>query len=343
MLVIYSDEHRRQHGRAELSGGRLVPCYEKPERADIILERVRHVGLGPVVGPEDFGTIPIERVHTPDLIAFLRTAWDEWSAENGDIDALPLTWLAPGMRRVLPATIDGKLSYYAFDAGTPITRGTFAAATAAVQVALSASARVAGGERACFGLCRPPGHHAGSSFYGGYCFFNNAAVAAQWLCDQGAGRVAVLDVDYHHGNGTQEIFYARGDVLFVSIHADPRQEYPFFAGHADETGAGPGQGANCNLPLPWGTDWSAYRPALEAALARIRAFSPDFLIVSFGADTFEHDPISQFRLTHDDYVRMGERVGALGLRTVVVMEGGYAVDALGVNTANFLAGLDSAC
>ena len=341
MIVIYSEEHRQQHGRAELSDGRLVPCFEKPERADIILERLREVGMGPVEAPERFGMAAIERVHTPDFVAFLRTAWDEWSAENGDIDALPLTWLAPGMRRILPTTIDGKLSYYGFDAGTPITRGTWAAATSAVDVALTAAARVAGGERVGFGLCRPPGHHAGSSSYGGYCFLNNAAIAAQWLRDQGAGRVAVLDVDYHHGNGTQEIFYRRGDVLFISIHADPRQEYPFFAGHADETGEGAGAGATCNLPLHRGADWDVYAKALAAAVARIRAFSPDALIVSFGADTFEHDPISQFCLTREDYVRMGEMIGRLGLHTVALMEGGYAVEALGVNTANFLAGLQS--
>jgi acetoin utilization deacetylase AcuC-like enzyme len=151
--------------------------------------------------------------------------------------------------------------------------------------------------------------------------------------------VAVLDVDYHHGNGTQEIFYRRGDVLTVSLHADPRHDFPFFLGHADETGEGDGEGANLNLPLPRGTAWDTYRTALDTALARVRDFAPDVLVVSFGADTFEKDPISKFRLVHDDYVRMGEAIGRLGLPTVVLMEGGYAVAELGINVANFLSGI----
>jgi acetoin utilization deacetylase AcuC-like enzyme len=339
MLTVYSEDHRRQHGRAELTGGALVPCFEKPERADIILDRVRAAGLGDIVAPDRFGVEPILRVHAPDYVDFLRTAWDEWTRVGRSHDALPLVWLAPGMRRILPDTIDGRLSYYSFDAGTPITEGTWVAVTGAVDVALSAAARVQAGARAVFGLCRPPGHHAGSSFYGGYCFLNNAAVAAQWLRDRGAGRVAVLDVDYHHGNGTQEIFYRRGDVLTVSLHADPRHDFPFFLGHADETGEGDGEGANLNLPLPRGTAWDTYRTALDTALARVRDFAPDVLVVSFGADTFEKDPISKFRLVHDDYVRMGEAIGRLGLPTVVLMEGGYAVAELGINVANFLSGI----
>ncbi|ACY15614.1 histone deacetylase family protein [Haliangium ochraceum] len=339
MLTIYSEDHHQQEGRAELSGGKLVPCYESPARADAIADRVRSLGLGPFEPPQDFDAAAIERVHDAEFVAFLRSAWSAWTAENGDVDALPLTWMAPGMRRVLPQTITGKLSYYGFDAGTPITAGTWAAARGAAEVALSAAARVHAGAGHAFALCRPPGHHAGSDFYGGYCFLNNAAIAAQWLRDQGAERVAVLDVDYHHGNGTQEIFYRRDDVLFVSLHADPRSAYPFFAGHADETGADAGAGCNLNLPLPLGCDWSLYADALDTALARVRAFSPDVLVVSFGADTYERDPISQFRLTSGDFVRMGDRIGALARPTVVVMEGGYAVYALGVNTGNFLTGL----
>ncbi|HSK42086.1 MAG TPA: histone deacetylase family protein, partial [Arenibaculum sp.] len=275
MLIVYSEEHRQQDGRAELTGGKLVPCFEKPERADIVLDRVRAAGLGEVVAPDRFGKDPLLRVHAPDFVDFLETAWTSWTADGRSHDALPLTWLAPGMRRIRPTTIDGLISYYSFDAGTPITDGTWAAATASADVALSAAARITAGDRVSFGLCRPPGHHAGSSFYGGYCFLNNAAVAAQWLRDRGAGRVAVLDVDYHHGNGTQEIFYGRGDVLFVSIHADTRQEYPFFLGHADETGEGAGEGANLNLPLAWGSGWDAYEAALAAATARIRSCAPD--------------------------------------------------------------------
>ena len=195
------------------------------------------------------------------------------------------------------------------------------------------------GERAAFALCRPPGHHAGADYLGGYCYLNNAAIAAQAAIDAGRKRVAILDVDYHHGNGTQDIFYARGDVLFVSIHADPRMDYPYFWGHADETGEGEGEGATLNLPLPRGTDLAAYLPALDAALARIAAFAPDLLVISYGADTFAGDPISHFRLRNRRLCR-SRRAGspALGLPTLIVMEGGYAVDALGANVAAFLSG-----
>ncbi|MFO1062110.1 MAG: histone deacetylase family protein [Dongiaceae bacterium] len=342
MKTIYSDDHRLQDGKSELIDGKLLPCFEMPRRADMIRARVEATGLGPILPPEKFGLAPLLRVHSRNFVEFLRTAWDQWVVQHGDYDALPLNWRAPGMRRVEPEVIDGKLSYYSFDAGTPITAGTWKAITAAADVALTGRRLVSDGERAVFSLCRPPGHHAGSDFYGGYCFLNNAAIAAQSFRDHGAERVAVLDVDYHHGNGTQEIFYSRGDVLFASIHADPRQEYPFFLGFADETGEGKGEGCNLNLPLRWGSDWSQYGPALDVALSRIERFGADVLVVSLGVDTFEHDPISKFKLTHDDYLAIGRRIAGLGLPTLFVMEGGYAVEALGVNAVNVLAGFEGA-
>jgi acetoin utilization deacetylase AcuC-like enzyme len=342
MKTVYSEDHRLQDGQSELIDGKLLPCFEMPRRAEIVLARVREQKLGPVLPPRDFGRDPILRTHKADFVDFLATAWERWVTAHGAYDALPLSWRAPGMRRLRPTSIDGQLGHYSFDAGTPITAGTWRAVTAAANVALTGQALVASGEPVAFALCRPPGHHAGSDFYGGYCFLNNAAIAAQAFRDGGAGKVAVLDVDYHHGNGTQEIFYSRGDVLFASIHADPRQEYPFFLGHADETGEGGGEGCNLNLPLPWGTDWSGYRPALDQALAAIRRFGAQALVVSLGVDTFEHDPISQFKLVHDDYARLGALIAGAGLPTLFVMEGGYAVDALGVNAVNVLTGFEGA-
>src|SRR5689334_20064760 len=316
MITIFSEDHRLQDGKAELIDGKLVPCFEMPKRAEIVHARVKEVGLGPIEAPRHFGRAPIVRVHKPDFVAFLESAYDEWKSEHGDYDALPLNWLAPRMRRKLPERIDGKLGYYSFDAGTPITAGTWRAITSSANVALTGQALVAAGDRVAFALCRPPGHHAGTDFYGGYCFLNNAAIAAQAFRDGGAGKVAVLGVDYHHGNGTQEIFWRRGDVLFASIHADPRQEYPFFLGHADETGEGDGDGTTLNLPLPWGSAWRDYEPALDQALAAIRRFGADALVVSLGVDTFEQDPISQFKLVHDDYLRMGEMIAGAGLPTL---------------------------
>jgi acetoin utilization deacetylase AcuC-like enzyme len=170
---------------------------------------------------------------------------------------------------------------------------------------------------------------------------NNAALAAQHLRNAGIQKVAVLDVDYHHGNGTQAIFYDRPDVYFASIHGDPRTEYPFYLGHADETGSGAGLGANLNLPLPRGTDYATWAQALETALAGIAQFGADALVVSLGMDTFEGDPISGFKLTTQDYLRLGERLARAGLPTVFVFEGGYAVDAVGVNAVNVLQGFTS--
>lgn len=340
MRTIFSSDHRYQDGKAELVHGTLEPCYEMPRRAEIIHDAVKAAALGPIEAPRDFGIEPVLRVHASGFVEFLSHAWSLWTEAGREYDALPLNWRAPGMRMDrVPSTVDGLLSYYSFDAGTPITAGTWRAITASANVALTGAAIVNAGERTAFSLCRPPGHHAGSNFYGGYCFLNNAAIAAQWLRDQGAKRVCVLDVDYHHGNGTQEIFWTRPDVLFVSIHSDPIAEYPYFLGYADETGAGAGEGTNLNLPLPHGTDWMGYAEALDASCRVIEKFSPDVVVVSFGADTFETDPISQFKLKREDYRRMGARIARLNRPIHVVMEGGYAVDDLGLNTATFLAGI----
>lgn len=339
MLTVYSEDHALQDGRAELSDGRLVPCFETPRRAWMILERVREVGLGAVVPPEDFGRRPIERVHDPDYLAFLATAWERWTATGRNFDALPWVWPSRSLRQVRPERIDALLGHYGFDAGTPITAGTWPAAYAAAQVALTGARLIAEGRHAAaFALCRPPGHHAAADLYGGYCFLNNVAVAAQFLIDGGAERVAILDVDYHHGNGTQAIFYERADVLFLSLHADPKEEFPFYLGGADETGAGAGEGCNVNYPLPPGTDYRRWAEALEDACRRLDAYAPDLLLVSLGVDTFAGDPIGRFTLASEDFTLCGARLARLGLPTLFVMEGGYAVEQLGINAVNLLQG-----
>ena len=341
MHTIYSDRHRLHHGQAELIDGHFVPCFEKPERADLVLARVQQVGLGPVLAPHAFGLDPVRRVHRADFVDFLATAWPRWAALGRTHDALPLIWPVPSLRSDLrPEHIDGQLGYYAMDAGVPITAGTWAAVQDAADVALTGVALLRQGENAAFALCRPPGHHAAAAAMGGYCYLNNAAIAVQALRDQGAARVAVLDVDYHHGNGTQSIFYDRADVFFASLHGDPRVEYPFFLGHADERGSGNGLGCNLNLPLPLGTAWPGYGPALDGACRAIAAYAPDVLVVSLGVDTFELDPISKFKLVSDDYLRIGRRVAALQRPTLFVFEGGYAVDAVGVNAVNVLQGFE---
>lgn len=341
MLTIYSDRHRRHHGHAELIDGKMMPCYEKPARAEMILARIREVGLGEVVAPDAFDLDAVRRVHDAGFVEFLSSAWEEWSALGRTHDALPLVWPVPELRRDrVPRNIDGKLGYYSMDAGVPITAGTWEAARAGAEVALTGARRIAEGARSAFALCRPPGHHAGLATMGGYCYLNNAAIAAQHLLDRGCAHVAVLDVDYHHGNGTQSIFYDRRDVLFVSIHADPWDEYPYFLGYLDEEGAGAGAGYTLNYPLPLGTAWPTYGPALGDACGKVAAYSPDALVVSLGVDTYEHDPISGFSLTRDDFPKIGERIAALKLPTLFVMEGGYAVEDLGVNAVNVLSGFE---
>lgn len=341
MLTIYSDDHALQHGEAELIGGRIEPCFEMPRRAFLIRDRVLEVGLGDIVPPQDLGRAPIERVHAPDYVAFLETAWDRWAAVGRDYHALPMTWPTRHLRQRRPESIDGLMGYYSFDAGTPVTPGSWRAAWASAQVALTgAKLLTAGGHRAVFSLCRPPGHHAARDLMGGYCFLNNAAIAAQHLIDGGAERVAILDVDYHHGNGTQQIFWDRGDVLFLSLHGHPDSEYPYFLGWEDETGAGAGEGANVNYPLPPGTTFAAWSEALEAACARMVAYAPNILVVSLGVDTFKGDPISHFRLESGDFATYGARIAKLALPTLFVMEGGYAVAPIGLNTVNVLTGFE---
>lgn len=343
MKTVYSPDHRLHHARGELSDGRLEPPYEMPERAEIVLRHVRDVGLGPVVEPGPCDRAVLERVHAPDYVAHLEGAWADWVAEHGEeTDALPLIWPVRTLRQACPRHIDGRVSYYAMDAGTPITAGTWQAATASAAVAQAGAQLVRQEGGPVFSLCRPPGHHAARDLLGGYCFLNNAAIAAQWYLDHGAQRVAILDIDYHHGNGTQAIFYERSDVLFLSIHADPADEFPYFLGYADETGAGPGAGANANYPLPWGSGWSEWAAALERACVRIADHGPDVLVVSLGVDTFEGDPISRFRLASDDFPRVGARLARLGLPTQFVMEGGYAVAEIGVNAVGVLAGFEGA-
>jgi acetoin utilization deacetylase AcuC-like enzyme len=319
----------------EMHRGGWMDHAETPARAS----DVRRI-LSDVVMPGDHGMAPIEAVHDPEYLAFLKNIWRDWRDAGRDGDAFPYVWPVVERRALSLESIDARLGRFSFDAGTPIAEGTWESAYWAAQTALSATHHVLGGGRAAFALCRPPGHHAGRDYLGGYCYLNNAAIAAETAIAAGAGPVAVLDVDYHHGNGTQDIFYARRDVGFVSIHADPLTDYPYFWGHADERGRDEGLEMNLNLPLARGSGWIAYGPTLDRALATIKAWGSRLLIVSFGADTFEGDPISAFKLTGDDYPELGERIAALGLPSVIVMEGGYAVDALGSNVAAFLSGFE---
>lgn len=339
MKIVYGEGHRGHAGAQELMYNRMVPMFEKPERMDQILRRLGEIGFGDMLPPVPHGLDAVYRVHDPRFVRFLETVHDRWTAEIG-IEGFATAYVfgMRGMKQVPGDSVQAMLSCYTFDVCVPFVAGTWAAIREAVDVTLTAQALVANGAPAAFALCRPPGHHASQDLAGGYCYINNAAVAAQAFLDQGASRVAILDVDYHHGNGSQRIFYERPDVLYASIHGRPEEEYPFLMGFADETGAGPGEGFNLNLPLPKGTVWPAYEEALAHAVNRIRRYSPDVLVVSLGADAYKDDPVSAFRLDSPDFIRIGSAIASIARPTLFVMEGGYAIEALGVNVANALTG-----
>jgi acetoin utilization deacetylase AcuC-like enzyme len=272
-------------------------------------------------------------VHHKDYIGFLRDAHGEWLAAGREGDAFPYTFPIVGRRALNLSRIDARLGRFGFDTSTPIGPGTWDSCYWSAQTALGALKCVLDGERSAFAFTRPPGHHAGADYFGGYCYLNHAAIAAEAALRSGSQRIAILDVDYHHGNGTQDIFAGRDDVLFASIHADPSTDYPFFWGHSGES-----ERNILNLPLPRGTDWTGYLPALDKAIEWLGKSSPELLIVSFGADTHGDDPISHFSLLTSDYAPMAQRIASMNVPTLIVMEGGYALEALGANVAEFLSG-----
>lgn len=346
MLTFYNEHHAQHRGKFEMFRGELVPCFEKPERADMVLAEFERRGLGQVVTPHGVSLASLERIHSARYLHFLRSAWSEWTAldpGNAERDAFPSVWPIRGMRSdVEPDNFSARMGLYSMDSGTPLTAGTWTAAKTGADCAVNAAHALRLGQRSAFALTRPPGHHAGADYFGGYCFLNNAALAAQHLLDDGLKKVAILDIDYHHGNGTQDIFYQRSDVLFVSIHADPRDEYPFYLGHADEMGAGAGLGYNLNLPLGHGTSSAQWLLALESACIKLASYGPEALVVSLGVDTFAGDPLSRFTLQSADFLRIGERIAHLGLPTAFVFEGGYAVGEIGINVVNVLEGFETA-
>ncbi|HQV69558.1 MAG TPA: histone deacetylase family protein [Thermoflexales bacterium] len=339
MKTVYSPAHKNHQPAQEFFEAKLIPFQETATRAENILQAVRAANLGEVISPRDFGLAPILAAHDADYITYLQGAYAVWVQAGLDevgvyADTFPI--------RKMPHKPSGPLGqagFYAMDLTAVIVRGTWQAAYSSAQCALMAAQLVANGDRAAFALCRPPGHHAQRDLAGGYCFINNAAVAANWLAQAGA-KVAVLDVDFHHGNGTQEIFYQRDDALFVSIHAHPDRQYPYFSGGADERGTGRGRGFNFNYPLEKGVSDARYLAVLDGACADVTRFAPNFLVVSLGVDTFGGDPLGDFALTGAAFAQIGARIAKLNLPTAFVMEGGYAVDALGQNVLGVLRGFE---
>ncbi len=338
MKTVYSARHTEHAPAVELGEGRFIEHFEKPERAFYVLEAVRERKIGDIVAPDSFPIEKLFSIHPERYVDFLREAQERWTAMGREGLMLPAAFCSQNKNAKEPKSFLGQLGYYIADGCAPLTLTSWNAIIDSAHCALTAQSFIAKGERTAFALCRPPGHHASARLAAGYCYLNNAAIAAQAFLNDGAKRVAILDVDYHHGNGTQDIFYNREDVLFLSLHADPYNDYPFFLGHADELGAGKGEGFNTNYPLSKGTDYAQWSRALEDALKKIANYAPDALVVSLGVDTFKGDPISRFTLESDDFLKMGAAISTIKAPTLFVMEGGYAVEEIGINAANVLSG-----
>jgi acetoin utilization deacetylase AcuC-like enzyme len=350
MKVIYTPRHLDHDVTHETYLGVAIPANEVPERAERIREALVTDGGFQLVEPTEHGLDPVLAVHDPGLVRFVEEAWPQARQEAIGrsflvADTYPVRAMFEGMSEAAvgrlrePLAIGGRTGWWGLDSSNPLVAGTYDAARWAVDVALTAADLVVdGGERAAYGLCRPPGHHAAHAMAGGYCFFNNAAIAADAIVRRAGGRVAILDLDVHHGNGTQQIFWRREDVFYASIHADPASLYPFYLGYADEVGEGPGEGANYNQPLPAGTGDAVYLEAVDRALDAIGRTPGEVVVVSLGFDTYVRDPIGTLALTTAAYHEIGQRTAALGRRLVILQEGGYHRPSLGENARAWLRG-----
>lgn len=339
MQVFYSPVQKTHDPEAFLVAGAPRPIPEVPERAERLLAAVGRLGLAPERPPEH-GLAPLAAVHTPEYLEFLGTIHADWQALGGSRDVVPN--IHPDRRDgTRPRSPVGRAGYHLGDTACPVGAGTWEAVRASADAAVASARALHAGAREAYALCRPPGHHAFADRAGGFCYLNNAAIAAAALRERHA-RVAILDVDLHHGNGTQGIFYHRDDVLTVSIHVDPADFYPYFWGHGAERGAGAGLGYNLNLPLALGAGDAPFLAALDTALARIDAFAPGALVVALGLDASGDDPFGGLAVTPDGFERIGRALGAQALPVALIQEGGYVSDTLGENLYRFLCGFTGA-
>jgi acetoin utilization deacetylase AcuC-like enzyme len=342
MHTFYYSNHSN-HDPAQLHHPDLqftnVYYSEIAQRGVLIHDEIKHAKLGPIIAPGEFGIEPILEVHENEMVNLLKNAYQQLNIDDSRRSVIPETFNVDGGRKHRPYSVWGLLGMYAFDTSSPLFENTWEVAYWSAQTALSAAALVlAGGEQVAYALCRPPGHHAMRNKFGGFCYLNNVAIAANWLAQQGH-RVAILDIDYHHGNGTQDIFYGRSDVLFCSIHADPLNEYPYYWGYADEYGTSAGVNYNFNFPLPLSCKELEYMTAFDEALHKIRQYVPDILLVSLGVDIIEGDPVGGFNMTTSTLARLGAKIAAFDLPTIVLQEGGYHLPTLGKNVVTFLKGI----
>lgn len=339
MKAIFDDRQWKHEPRYFMANGAILPNPEQAERIERLLGGAKAAGCS-VEPPVDAGMSPIAALHSPEYLTFLETIHTRWSRiEGAGEEVIPN--IHPANRSdSYPRSAVGQAGFHQADTACPIAAGTWEAAYWSAQSAITGADLLAAGEDSVYALARPPGHHAFGDLAGGFCFLNNSAIAAERLRANGL-RAAILDVDVHHGNGTQGIFYHRSDILTVSIHADPERFYPFFWGQAHERGAGDGLGYNLNLPMPRGTPDEAYLGTLEVALRRIRAFGADVVVVALGLDAFVDDPFKGLAVTTEGFGRIGAAIAGLGVPCLFVQEGGYLCDELGENLTSVLSGYEA--
>ncbi|WP_420395180.1 histone deacetylase family protein [Nioella sp.] len=336
MKAIFDARQWRHDPRYFMANGAILPNPEQPARIDILKAGAEAAGCV-FETPDDAGLGAIAAVHTAEYLSFLRHIYPRWQRIDGAGEEV-IPNIHPANRTDgYPKSAVGQAGYHQADTACPIAEGTWEAAYWSAQSAIAGADLIAGGERAAYVLSRPPGHHAFADLAGGFCFLNNSGIAAERLRTKGL-RPAILDVDVHHGNGTQGMFYRRGDVLTVSIHADPERFYPFFWGHAQERGEGEGMGANLNLPLPRGTGDGDYLRTLDTGLDRIASFGADVIVVALGLDAYEGDPFQGLGVTTPGFARIGAAIAATGLPVLFVQEGGYICEGLGANLTSVLGG-----
>ena len=336
MKAILDERQWKHDPQNFMRNGIVSRSPEQPARIGVLKAGAEAAGYV-FAPPEDAGQGPIAAVHSAEYLRFLETIHGRWTQlEGAGPEVIPN--VHPANRTdSYPISALGQAGFHQADTACPISEHTWESAYWSAQTAITGADLLAGGETGIYALCRPPGHHACRDLAGGFCFLNNAAIAAERLRSLGS-RPAILDVDVHHGNGTQEIFYDRKDVLTVSIHADPARFYPFFRGYAHERGEGDGLGSNLNLPLPGGTGDEDYLKALDTALERVKSFGADALVVALGLDASIDDPFKGLAITRDGFGRIGARLKAIGIPMLLVQEGGYLSETLGANLQAVLEG-----
>ncbi len=341
MIAVFDETQRLHAPRDFIVSGKPQPIPERPERIDMLMDGVCRLG-GPVVAPPAIALDTIALIHDRRYLRFMETLWERWKrlpdageTPLANVFALGRAGLPPAS---YPDSVVGQCGWHLGDGSCPVTADTWHSALASAATAAHGADLMLRGEPLVYALCRPPGHHAAADMAAGFCYINNTAVAAEILTRAGK-RTAILDIDVHHGNGTEAIFYDRADVLTVSIHAHPKRFYPFFWGYEGERGRGAGEGFNLNLPLERGTTFKPYGAALEQALRRVSDFAPDILVLAAGLDIAVDDPFKGFAIETADFAAIGRMIAALQLPVLVVQEGGYPSPSLGANLASLLEGL----